>query len=89
MNLDELRRKIDEIDGEIVGLLNERLRNALQIGKEKEKEGIVAHDPAREDEVLSRVQELNGGPLSEEAVKAIYSQIISACREAQEGVDQA
>lgn len=77
-NLDSLRRKIDRIDKELVGLLNMRADLSLSIGKEKlkSKKGIYA--PHREKEVLKRINALNEGPMTKEAFEAIYREIMSS-----------
>lgn len=78
MNLDELRKKIDTLDGELVRLLNERTRVVLEVGKLKERVGEEVYVPAREKAVLQRVSELTQGPLPAESVQAIYREIMSA-----------
>ncbi len=78
MNLEELRRRIDELDAELVRLLNERTRCALEIGRLKREGGGEVYVPAREREVLDRVSALNAGPLREESIRAIYREIMSA-----------
>ena len=78
MNLDDLRKRIDALDGELVKLLNERTRVALDIGRMKEKAGEEVYVPAREKAVLQRVSEINPGPLPAESVQAIYREIMSA-----------
>lgn len=78
MSLDELRKKIDHIDEELVRLLNARTRVALDIGKVKQKDGQGIYVPAREKEVLARVTALSGGPLKPESLRAIYREVMSA-----------
>jgi len=78
MSLDEIRKKIDHIDVDLVKLLNERTRHALEIGKLKKKDGKGIYVPAREKEVLSRVSRVNGGPLTDLSIRAIYREIMSA-----------
>lgn len=78
MNLTEWRKRIDEIDADLVRLLNERTRMALEIGRIKHRDGGEVYVPAREKEVLDRVCELNAGPLLPESVRAIYREIMSA-----------
>jgi chorismate mutase/prephenate dehydratase len=72
-----LRSRIDRIDGELAGLLRERVETARRIGEAKEGERI--YDPAREEEVLRRVLErcpdVPGNPLL-----AVYREILSLCR---------
>jgi chorismate mutase / prephenate dehydratase len=76
--LDELRRRIDELDTEIVRLINERARCAGRIGELKRAQGAPVFVPAREQAVYERVLKLNKGPLPPEAVRAVYREIMSA-----------
>lgn len=78
MNLEELRERIDTIDERLVALLNERTELALRIGRRKEAENAEVYVPAREKAVLDRVARLNAGPLPEDAIRAIYREIMSA-----------
>ncbi|AKJ64274.1 prephenate dehydratase [Kiritimatiella glycovorans] len=78
MTLDQWRGKIDAIDAELVRLLNERTRIALEIGKLKKEAGAEIYVPSRERAVLQRLEELNGGPLPAESLRAIYREIMSA-----------
>jgi chorismate mutase/prephenate dehydratase len=78
MSLDELRKRIDHIDEELVRLLNARTSVALDIGKVKQKDGQGIYVPAREKEVLARVTALSGGPLKPESLRAIYREVMSA-----------
>ncbi len=79
----ELREKIDAIDKEIVGLLQKRLEVAKEIGEEKRKFSPDALDVTREREVLYHILDINKGLFPEDGLKVIYSEIISACRNAQ------
>jgi chorismate mutase/prephenate dehydratase len=76
-NLDELRKRIDELDVEVVKLINERAQCAKQIGELKRSKGTGAFAPARERAVYERVLALNKGPLPAESIKAIYREIMS------------
>jgi chorismate mutase/prephenate dehydratase len=78
MTLQDLRQAINGIDERLVELLNERTGIALKIGKLKQKEGQCVYVPAREKEVLTRVAQLNHGPLKEASLRAIYREIMSA-----------
>lgn len=78
MNLDDLRKKIDALDAELIRLLNERTRVVLDIGREKQSSGGETYAPAREREVLERLRALNKGPLPAGSVDAIYREIMSA-----------
>ncbi|WP_457678749.1 prephenate dehydratase [Thermovibrio sp.] len=82
--LEELREKIDEIDRKIISLLNERAKLAKKVGEVKKREGLPFYVPGREAKILSKLEELNGGPLPPESIRAIFREIISACRALEE-----
>ncbi|NCC51130.1 MAG: prephenate dehydratase [Spartobacteria bacterium] len=78
MSLQDLRKKIDSLDEDLVRLLNERTEAVLEIGHHKEETGGEVYVPSREKEVLARVEALNKGPLPQNAVRAVYREIMSA-----------
>ena len=80
MNLDELRKHIDQLDGEIIKLLNERARCASEIGKLKRGTNAPYYVPEREKAVFDRLRARNEGPLSDASIRAIYREVISAVR---------
>ncbi|MCB1647294.1 MAG: prephenate dehydratase [Pseudomonadales bacterium] len=81
--LAELRRQIDALDGDILELLNQRARCALEVAEVKLAESgdqaPVFYRPEREAQVLRSIAERNPGPLSDEKVVQVYRQIMSAC----------
>jgi len=79
----ELREEIDSIDRELVALLQKRLGIARKIGLEKRKFAPDALDVTREREVLANILKINQGIFPEDGLKVIFSEIISACRNAQ------
>ncbi|MCS7150039.1 MAG: prephenate dehydratase [Caldimicrobium sp.] len=83
-HLIDLRKRIDQIDEDIINLLKERYRLAHEVGKIKEAKGVQAFDLGREKEILKRIVTLNDGIFPEETLKVIYSEIIRACRSTQE-----
>lgn len=78
--IDELRQRIDDIDAELVGLLNARAACALAIGQAKKAAGLEVYQPGREADVLAHVQDINGGPLDDGAVKRLFERIIDEAR---------
>lgn len=78
MDLEPIRQKIDQIDRQLVELLNERLSLASEIGKVKRSKGGQIYVAEREDAVLRKVTSQNEGPIKNEALKAIYREIMSA-----------
>ena len=55
-NLDDVRRRIREIDGQILGLAAERQRLAREVGEIKRRVGIATVDYAQERAVLERAR---------------------------------
>jgi len=76
------RKKIDEIDREIVRLLDERVGICKEIGRAKAEQKAAVFDSAREKEVLERVASV-ATQASGEGVKSVYREIISMCRNVQ------
>ncbi|MDR3307920.1 MAG: chorismate mutase [Coriobacteriales bacterium] len=77
----EHRVRIDEIDGRIVALLNERAREALAIRALKPQAQLGLFDPRREEEICERVASLNEGPLYSDDLRAIYGVILKVSKE--------
>lgn len=75
--LSSLRRRIDVLDGRIVGLLNQRTRLAMEIGRIKHQRGDAVFTPGREREVVRRVAAASTGPLGAAELRAIYREIMS------------
>lgn len=73
------RDAIDALDREVLLRLNERAMHAKAIGDLKTGSGTAAYRPDREAQVLARLCEQNGGPLSDAAVVAVFRQVMSAC----------
>jgi chorismate mutase-like protein len=76
--LGQLREAIDALDGQIVDLLNERARLAQEIGRIKERSGHPVYVPGRAEQLMRRLAVRNKGPLTEQAIRAIYREIMSA-----------
>ncbi len=77
-DLKHLRDAIDAIDGNLLDLLNERARLAQEIGKIKERNGRPVYAPERAEQLMRRLASRNNGPLDEQAIRAIYREIMSA-----------
>ena len=78
MSLEKLRKKIDSIDIKVIGLLNERAKLALSIGKLKARKKVGVYVPGREKEVYDRLSKKSKGPLGKDAINAIYREVMSA-----------
>lgn len=82
--LNKLRVKIDTIDKSILDLLNQRLGIAKEIGECKGKSSEIVMDSARETSVMKRLFSLNKGPMSNEAIQHVFTEIFGSSREAQQ-----
>lgn len=78
--LEGLREKLRRKDREIVDLLNERARLSIEVGRVKGSEGREIYDPAQESKVYEHLREVSAGPLPEEALKAVFGEILSFSR---------
>jgi chorismate mutase/prephenate dehydratase len=89
--LAELREKIDAIDAQILHLLNERAKCAMEVAKTKIAQGEQGtfYRPDRESLVLRRIQDLNPGPLSNETAIRFFREIMSACLALEKPLDVA
>ncbi|HXY25860.1 MAG TPA: chorismate mutase [Candidatus Acidoferrum sp.] len=83
MNLADWRRRIEEIDKQLVRLLNERSQCALEIGKLKQAAKIPLYQPERENEVLANAESNNSGPLTDAAIRRLFERIIDEARAAE------
>ena len=83
MDIENWRKKIDEIDGKLVALLSERARAAVEIGKLKRNTSMPIYEPDRERVVFENVQEANRGPLQGKDLVRIYERIIDVMRNIQ------
>lgn len=79
-DLDRWRKRIDEIDQQLVKLLNDRSRCAVEIGHIKKQLNMAAWQPEREVEILRNIVQSNGGPLDDGAVRRLFERIIDEAR---------
>jgi chorismate mutase / prephenate dehydratase len=79
-----LRGEIDRIDEKILTLINERLRIAKGIGELKGLQKGQILDSARESEIMKRLFKLNAGPIPNEAIQIIFTEIFGTSREIQQ-----
>ena len=77
--IDDLRKKIDKIDKELVSLIEQRALVAKQIGDIKSKSGMGIVQQGREESVLKNVKQ-NLTVISPESVESIWKEIINSCK---------
>jgi chorismate mutase-like protein len=83
MDIEDWRKKIDELDRKLVALLSERARAAVEIGKLKRNTSMPIYEPDRERTVFANVQGANPGPLPGRDLVRIYERIIDVMRNIQ------
>lgn len=77
MSLEDLRKRIDEIDGQLVQLLNERARVVVEVGKLKNADDTPIYAPHREKQVFDKIRKANQGPLPDRTLMAIWREMMS------------
>ena len=83
MDIEDWRKKIDDLDRKLVALLSERAQAAVEIGRLKRDTNLPVYEPDRERIVFSNVQEANKGPLPGRDLVRIYERIIDVMRNIQ------
>jgi chorismate mutase len=78
--IDAWRRRIDQIDTQLMGLLNSRSACAVEIGRIKRALGLPVYSPEREAHILERVMRENPGPLDPLAIRRVFERIIDESR---------
>ena len=79
--LEQIRSEIDAVDEQLVELFNRRARLALDVAEVKKllNDALSLYRPEREARVLDRVKHLNTGPLSDDEIKRLVREVMSAC----------
>ena len=78
--MDDYRRRIDQIDEQLMMLLNARSACAVEIGRIKRHIGMAVYQPDREKWILERVARNNPGPLDSGAVRRVFERVIDESR---------
>ena len=80
MSIDDYRKEINRLDGELLRIFNERASLALKIGEIKKQEGIPVYDPEREKRIFEAMTGNNQGPLENEAIVRLFERVIDESR---------
>ena len=83
MDIAEWRRKIDDLDRQLVALINERARCAEEIGKLKRNSSLPVYEPDRERIIFDNIARQNQGPLSQVQLRQIYERLVDVMRQIQ------
>ena len=81
-----IRNAIDLLDRDLLALLNRRTQLSLQVGEIKAGSDAPVYCPGRERELLDSLQEMNSGPLPNEHLLRIYTEILASSRAMQRPV---
>ncbi|MCM8757137.1 MAG: prephenate dehydratase [Candidatus Omnitrophica bacterium] len=79
-NLEQWRKKINELDAQLLKILNERINIVRKIAEIKSHTGTPGFDPSREKVVVERLKKINEGPLSSREVEVIMETIFRVYR---------
>ena len=86
MDLDQIRKDIDQIDQELVALLEKRMVCVGQIIEYKEQQGLPVLDQRREREVLEKVGSLVTDEQYRATIQAQFHDLMARSRDYQEEV---
>ena len=81
--LEQYRREIDRIDGELVKLFLERMDVTGKVGVYKQRQGIPVLDAGRERQVIDAKTALTDDPARKADVAALYESIMAISRRQQ------
>lgn len=85
--MEDLERKIDKLDSEILRLLNKRAHFSVEIAKIKKQTNLPIHSPDREKFITERMVDENiGRPLGENGVRRIFERIIDEFRKLEKDI---
>ena len=79
--LQRLRDRTALTDAEILELVNRRVELVREIRAHKEANGLPLLDPDQETRLLSRLRELNRGPLSADGVDRLFREILALIKD--------
>jgi chorismate mutase len=80
MDIADWRKRIDELDLEIVKLISARAQAAQEIGRLKRSTSLPVYEPNRERVIFENVRAANRGPLPDIELTHIYERIIDVMR---------
>lgn len=87
MDLQELRKQIDEIDDQLISLFVQRMNVAAAIGAYKKEHKLPVLVPAREAEKLTDVAE-KAGPEMADYTRELYRTLFELSRSYQEKLSE-
>lgn len=78
-DLKPLRERIDALDDQMLELLAERAKIVGDVAAAKRGSGLPWYQPERERQIVARLVERAAGRFPEDAVHAVFREVMSAC----------
>jgi chorismate mutase/prephenate dehydratase len=75
--VDRLRERIEDVDRRIVAAVNERLELVDELWRHKRAKRLPLVVPDREQQLLASLARVNDGPLSDDGLRALYTEILA------------
>jgi chorismate mutase len=83
--IQKLRKRVDEIDDEVLKALCERVRVCKAIGESKKRQDMPIRDSSRENEVYRRIKKKSVQcQLDPAQIERVYREIVNMCSAVQE-----
>ncbi len=79
MDIDKITEEIGKIDQQLLNLLNRRALQVMEAGRLKQASGQEIFSSDRQAYIWRNLLPQNRGPLSEQAVKYLFGEIMAAC----------
>ncbi len=83
MDIADWRKRIDEVDQQLVALINERAKAASAIGELKRQIAMPIYEPQREQAVYENVRQWNRGPLKDRDLLHVFERVMDVMRKLQ------
>jgi len=87
-HIEALRRRIDELNLDLLRMLSERAAVAEAIGRRQTEIGVSHYDPVREQAMLAALVAANRGPFSDATVKSLFKQVFQASMQLEQEQDK-
>lgn len=75
--VERLREELTRVDERILQAVNVRLELVAELKRVKEAKGIGFLDPGREEWLVAHLAASNPGPLSEQGVRALWTELLA------------
>jgi len=80
-SLSDMRRRVEELNFELLDLLNRRAEAVERIRLLKLERGLPMHDPAREQAIIEAIIERTPGPFDDRTIVRLFREILNASLE--------